>query len=606
MGLANNSLDVVDTYTVAFTQQTDEQLAVQAARGDQAAFAALYERYFDGLYDFALRIVHDPDMTADIVQASFVKAWQHLQTGKVPKNIKAWLYTVGRNASIDEYRYRKRLVDPGQGEAEERLYSSFADIGSKQMSDPHTQIEDKELAELVWRSAAALRPKEYALLDMHVRQELSVEELAESLGLSKGTVYTRLSRLRDSLEESVVTVLLMNQGRRNCPELNAILTELQATEPTRRVRWAIREHLDECYQCQESKRRYASPLAILAALVSVPAPIGLEQLIWSRVSSQPGLTQLGSGDSFFYRWLSRLGSYRKEIILALLVQFLVIGAGGALALSFGRAVDPDDVHSTSHEIGQPSTENIIEMAWSFLPNAAAYSILWSQAARDLPDTEVDLPGGARLVSSPALPAGDWYFHLRTQGRNGKWTSTVHLGPFRIISSQPVLLSPPTPTPTVILPAVPTDNSPPLLPTAAVATDLPEPAVTQNPSGPQPTSEALVVNDLLVTTIEDVPVTIFGLIMATGADIQLVPTSFSVVNGPAYGITLENIETGDVVYVPAPDFNGSDSFSYEICDDEGACDTATVNLEVTPVNDRPVAIDDHDRSRSSHCNPGAGQ
>jgi hypothetical protein len=80
-------------------------------------------------------------------------------------------------------------------------------------------------------------------------------------------------------------------------------------------------------------------------------------------------------------------------------------------------------------------------------------------------------------------------------------------------------------------------------------------------------------------------------MATGADIQLVPTSFSVVNGPAYGITLENIETGDVVYVPAPDFNGSDSFSYEICDDEGACDTATVNLEVTPVNDRPVAIDD---------------
>ena len=51
---------------------------------------------------------------------------------------------------------------------------------------PDLQPEDAELVQLVWTAASALSPKEYALLDMHVRQELGAEEIADEIGLSIG------------------------------------------------------------------------------------------------------------------------------------------------------------------------------------------------------------------------------------------------------------------------------------------------------------------------------------------------------------------------------------------------------------------------------------
>lgn len=60
--------------------------------------------------------------------------------------------------------------------------------------------------------------------------------------------------------------------------------------------------------------------------------------------------------------------------------------------------------------------------------------------------------------------------------------------------------------------------------------------------------------------------------------------------PANGTTTDNGD-GTITYTPASDFNGVDTFDYEICDTIGACDTATVTITVTPVNDLPVAVDD---------------
>jgi len=49
--------------------------------------------------------------------------------------------------------------------------------------------------------------------------------------------------------------------------------------------------------------------------------------------------------------------------------------------------------------------------------------------------------------------------------------------------------------------------------------------------------------------------------------------------------------GTITYTPNPDFCGTDSFTYKACDPAGACDTATVTIHVTCVNDAPVAQDD---------------
>src|SRR5574341_880952 len=206
---------------------TDEHLALMASRGDRDAFGALYERYFRGVYDLSVRMVRDPDAALDVVQNTFLSAWENLQKRTVSGNVKAWIYTIARNAAINELRRNKRLRTTTFGESEQRTSLPFDRVDTNRMVDPQSLVHDRYYVDLVWSSAAALNPQDYSLLDLHLRKDLGVEELASTLGVSRGTMHTRLSRLRDSLGQSVGASLLIRRGRQECPALSALLAEGQ-------------------------------------------------------------------------------------------------------------------------------------------------------------------------------------------------------------------------------------------------------------------------------------------------------------------------------------------------------------------------------------------
>jgi RNA polymerase sigma factor (sigma-70 family) len=277
-----------DLAVLDYPGQSDEQLAACSSKGDRDAFAALYQRQFQGVYDFAARILQDSEIAADVVQVTFIKTWEQLNQGKIPRSIKAWIYTLARNAAIDELRRRKRVVSYADGEAGELQLHNYATIDPNKLPDPQAIIEDKELADLVWRAAAALRPEEYALLDLSLRQGLSTDELSESLGLRKGTLYTRLSRLKDALEETVIAELLMRRGRRDCPELDTLLSEARSSKLDRSVFTTIKKHRQGCPRCQESSRRYVAPAEIFAGLAFIPAAPAISKSIWAGISAGIG------------------------------------------------------------------------------------------------------------------------------------------------------------------------------------------------------------------------------------------------------------------------------------------------------------------------------
>ncbi len=422
----------------------DEELANRARARDRDAFATLYERHFQGVYDFAVRIVGNTDLANDVVQSAFVKVWEALPTGEPPRDFKAWIYAIARNTAIDELRRRKRFVSTEEWEGEEGAGLRFAAVDRSRLTDPELAAQDREIVALVWGAAAALSPRDYALLDMHLRQSLSTDEVAVALGVAKGNVYTMLSRLRTSLEESVTSTLLARRGRRACGELDTLLAGHEGAELTLDLRRSVQQHLRDCPRCQESKRRYVSPAAIFAAIAPLAVTATLQESLWQGMqgrlagegaSGAASVQHAGSLRRLGRRWdsattavkVTAIGVVTSAAAVLVVAIVLVASGGGGIALE-----DPGDVRSTSHAIGSESSENIVTIVWSQHAAATAYAILWSGAPDDLPEPEADLSGDATGTVSPRLPPGEWYFHLRTRGENDAWTSTVHLGPFVIV------------------------------------------------------------------------------------------------------------------------------------------------------------------------------
>ena len=114
----------------------------------------------------------------------------------------------------------------------------------------------------------------------------------------------------------------------------------------------------------------------------------------------------------------------------------------------------------------------------------------------------------------------------------------------------------------------------------------EVTITVNPvdDAPQAIDDAATVDE------DSGPIVIDVAANDIDVDGDLDPTTVSVVSGPSNG-TLTNNGDGTFGYEPDPDFSGSDSFTYEVCDLSGACAQADVNITVNEVNDPPTAIDD---------------
>ena len=105
------------------------------------------------------------------------------------------------------------------------------------------------------------------------------------------------------------------------------------------------------------------------------------------------------------------------------------------------------------------------------------------------------------------------------------------------------------------------------------------------------NSAPVANADSATTAEDTAVTINVAGNDSDVDGNLVPSSVSIIDTPGNGSVKVNGD-GTVTYTPYSDYNGTDTFTYRICDAEGTlCASAVVTVNVTAVNDAPVAVDD---------------
>lgn len=449
---------------------TDRELAIAAANGDSRGLAALYDRYFPGVYDFAMRTVLDPDLTADVVEQTFTEAARGLRPETVPENVRVWLYGIAFRKATDAATQGPRAKGgPPQGSG----VSSLAEIDPAASPELQAVRRDEELRQLVWQSAAELNARDYALLDLNLRRGLDAGDVAAAVGIGADSAQATLTTVGNSFEQAVTAPLLVRRGRRDCHELAGLLDRSTAPETSAEVHQAVLAHAQTCSRCQATRSGYLAPPAVLAGFAAVPAAGGLKEVIWGNVAAAISTAAVTPAEA-------RRG--RSPLLIVLLMAAAGLIAAAALAVILladgdDGLGDPDDIRSTSHDIGEPSTDPVVRLVWSRQEGVLAYSVSWSTERFELPDEVGDLSGDATDATSPELTPGDWYFHLRTQHEDGTWTDTVHIGPFRIVEeATPTPTERSTPSPTEEPTATPTEEPTPE-PTPEPGTESPEPTGT---------------------------------------------------------------------------------------------------------------------------------
>lgn len=179
----------------------DEQtLLLLARKGDQSAFGALMERYEKQVYHQALRLLSNPEDAADVTQEVFFKVWRALPSFQGDSSFSTWLYRLTDNAAIDLIRKeKKRRGDLSLNDEEYQWDSLLADPNST----PEREVEQRELHRAIAAGLANLSEDHRRVLVLREVNGLSYEQIGEILGLSAGTVKSRIARARLALAKLV-------------------------------------------------------------------------------------------------------------------------------------------------------------------------------------------------------------------------------------------------------------------------------------------------------------------------------------------------------------------------------------------------------------------
>lgn len=155
-------------------------------QGDRDAFRRLFERRKDRVYSVALYFFGGDEATAaDVTQQVFLKLFTRIKQFQGESEFTTWLYRLTTNVCVDEHRQRRRVQQFGE-------FVEVPEPGADRTQED--RLARAEVARSVKRAVAALKPKLRVVMLLKYFEELSYEEIAGVLGLSKGTVASRLNR----------------------------------------------------------------------------------------------------------------------------------------------------------------------------------------------------------------------------------------------------------------------------------------------------------------------------------------------------------------------------------------------------------------------------
>ena len=214
----------------------DPALVAKAKAGDQAAFSELYSQTCTGLYRSVCAMVHDEDLAWDIIQDSYLKAFQSLDKLEADGAFLSWLRRIAVNETARQTAKRLPLTFTElSGDGDDEFRPELPELDPD--AQPELALDRKESARLVREILAELPEQQRLIVGMRYFEELDTNEIASLLHLAPSTVRVQLHAGRKKVETKVRALEQQGvklYGLSPMPFLLALLRRIEPAEAAER------------------------------------------------------------------------------------------------------------------------------------------------------------------------------------------------------------------------------------------------------------------------------------------------------------------------------------------------------------------------------------
>ena len=172
-----------------------------AKHGDRKAFEKLYNEYYSNLYFFVLKNVKNKETAEDITHEAFLKSMEKIKTLEHPENYGTWLHSIAYNKCTDHFRVESRNAYFDTDEEKDFAIENNAMDITVMLPEDYAINKDrkKEIAALI----DGLKPEMRSALILYYYNDMSVSDVAKSLGMNENTAKQKLFQARKKLKTQI-------------------------------------------------------------------------------------------------------------------------------------------------------------------------------------------------------------------------------------------------------------------------------------------------------------------------------------------------------------------------------------------------------------------
>jgi RNA polymerase sigma-70 factor (ECF subfamily) len=197
----------------------DLRLVETLREGSERAYEELITRFQQPVYALALRLLDDQGEACDVVQEVFLKVFRNIGSFRGQSSLKTWIYRItvneAHNARRWFFRHRRREVELDHSAEDARDWKEIIPDGSR---SPFDVAFDREQHVMIEAALERINPIFREAVVLRDITDLSYEEIAEVLGVSLGTVKSRILRGREALREKLAGSLNSGTALRLVPK----------------------------------------------------------------------------------------------------------------------------------------------------------------------------------------------------------------------------------------------------------------------------------------------------------------------------------------------------------------------------------------------------